>query len=108
MRLLAQTLGWAVCCVYATIPSFWLVIHPWAGYWRSRRRSPYRVLIPVWIAMWIVAGVFTTPWRQVRIYSALWVWIPAVVLFIVGFSVYVLALKGFSAKQLGGLPELLP
>ena len=108
MRLLAQTLGWAACCVYATIPSFWLVIHPWAEYWRSRQRSPYRVLIPVWIAMWIVAGVFTTPWRQVRIYSVLWVWIPAVVLFIVGFSVYVLALKGFSAKQLGGLPELLP
>lgn len=108
MLPLAQTLAWAVCCVYATIPSFWLVIHPWAGYWRSRRRSPYRVLLPVWIGMWIVAGVVTVRWRHVQIYSTLWAWIPAGVLFSVGSLVYTLAIKGFSAKQLGGLPEVLP
>jgi protein-S-isoprenylcysteine O-methyltransferase Ste14 len=108
MRLLAQTLAWAACCVYATIPSFWLVIHPWAEYWRSRQRSPYRVLLPVWIGMWIVAGVITASWRHVQFYSTLWAWVPAAALFAVGFLVYVLALKGFSAKQLGGLPEVMP
>ena len=108
MRLLAQTLAWAACCVYATIPSFWLTIHPWAEHWRARRRSPYRVLIPVWIAMWIVASAITASWRHVEIYSTLWTWIPAVALFSAGFSVYAFALRGFSAKQLGGLPEVLP
>ena len=108
MRLLVQALGWAVCCVYATIPSFWLVIHPWAEYWRSRRRSPYLVLIPVWIGMWVVVAAITAPWRHVHIYSTLWVWIPAVLLVSTGFSVYALALRGFSSKQLGGLPEVLP
>ena len=108
MRLLVQTLGWAVCCVYATIPSFWLVIHPWAEYWRSRRRSPYLVLIPVWIGMWVVVAAITAPWRHVQVYSTLWLWIPAVLLVSTGFSVYALALRGFSSKQLGGLPEVLP
>ncbi len=108
MRLLAQTLAWAACCVYATIPSFWLAIHPWAEHWRARRRSPYRVLIPVWIAMWILAAAITAPWRHVQIYSTLWAWIPAVMLFAVGLLVYALSLKGFSAKQLGGLPEVMP
>jgi protein-S-isoprenylcysteine O-methyltransferase Ste14 len=108
MRLLAQTLAWAACCVYATIPSFWLVIHPWAEHWRSRQRSPYRVLLPVWIAMWVVAGVATAPWRHGQVYSTLWAWIPGIALFSAGFSVYTLALKDFSAKQLGGVPEVLP
>src|ERR1035438_9994602 len=107
MRQLAQTIAWTVCCVYATIPSFWLVIHPWAEYWRSRRRSTYRVLLPVWIGMWMVAGVITAPWRYVQAYSTLWAWIPAAVLFAVGFLVYALALKRFSPKQLGGLPEVM-
>src|ERR1019366_2116830 len=101
MRLLVLTLGWAVCCVYATIPSFWLVIHPWAEYWRSRRRSPYLVLIPVWIGMWVVVAAITAPWRHVQVYSTLWLWIPAVLLVSTGFSVYALALRGFSSKQLG-------
>ena len=106
MRL-AQSVAWSICCVYSTIPSFWLIIHPWAEYWRSQRRSPYRVLLPVWIGMWIVAGTITVPWRHVQIYSTPWTWIPAVVLLAVGFRVYRMALKSFSAKQLGGLPELM-
>lgn len=106
MRLL-QTLAWAACCVYVTIPSFWFVVHPWAEYWRSRRRSPYRVLLPAWIGMWIVAGVVTGPWRRLQIYATLGSWIPAVMLFVAGSLVYILAAKGFSAKQLGGLPEVM-
>src|SRR5579885_2178373 len=107
MLRLAPSVAWAVCCVYATIPSFWLVIHPWADYWRSRRRSPYRVLLPVWIGMWIVAGLVTVPLRHVPIYSNRWTWIPAAALLAVGFRIYWLALKGFSAQQLGGLPEVM-
>ena len=108
MALLLQTAGWLACVVYATIPSFWLMIHPRADYWRSRPRSPYPLLVPLWMGMWLVAGAITLPWRHIRIYSTPWSWVPAAALFALGFSIYRRAAKGFSTKQLGGIPELLP
>jgi hypothetical protein len=102
-----ETIGWIACLVYATIPSFWLVIHPRAHYWRSRSHSPYRVLLPVWIAMWMVLGLGTARWRHATLYSSLWMWIPALALFLAGFSIYFQAGKNFSGKQLGHLCEML-
>src|SRR6266702_146451 len=81
MTELLNLVAWLACIVYSTIPSFWLAIHPRAKYWRSRRRSPYRVLLPLWIAMWIVAGLVTATWRHVVLYSSLLPWVPAVFLF---------------------------
>jgi protein-S-isoprenylcysteine O-methyltransferase Ste14 len=107
LRLL-QTAGWLACVIYSTIPSFWLVIHPRVDYWRSRPRSPYRVLVPLWIAMWIVLAVITAPWRQLVLYHTLWTWIPAVALFVTGLYLYSQSGKHFSRAQLGGMPELLP
>ena len=101
-------IGWLACIVYSTIPLFWLAIHPRATYWRSRRRSPYRVLLPLWIALWIVAGLVTATWRQVVLYSSLWAWVPAVFLFGVGFWLYSKSGKHFSVQQLGGVPEVMP
>jgi protein-S-isoprenylcysteine O-methyltransferase Ste14 len=106
--VLLETIGWVACVVYATIPSFWLLIHPRAVYWRSRQRSPYRVLLPLWITMWVVLGLVTARWRHVALYSTPWTWIPAVLLFALGLSIYARAGKHFSGKQLGGLPEVLP
>jgi hypothetical protein len=59
-----RTVGWLACVVYATIPSFWLMIHPRVHYWRSRQGSPYRLLIPFWIAMWSVVAAGTAKWRD--------------------------------------------
>ena len=105
MRFL-HTVGWLSCAIYSTIPSFWLMIHPRADYWRSRRSSPYRVLIPLWIAMWIVAALITSPWRRITIYQTRWTWIPAAVLFAIGLWLYRKSGVNFSPKQLGGLPEV--
>jgi len=99
-------LGWLACAVYATIPSFWLLIHPWAPHWRERKRSPYFVLLPAWFGMWVVSGVVTLPWREVHLYWSRWTWVPAVALFAMGLWLYWHSRKGFSAKQLGGVPEL--
>ena len=107
MRFLL-VLGWFACCVYATIPSFWLMIHPRAGYWRSRRTSPYGVLIPLWIAMWIVALLLTAPWRNVALYQTPWTWIPAAGMFATGIWLYRKSGANFSPRQLAGLPELRP
>jgi protein-S-isoprenylcysteine O-methyltransferase Ste14 len=98
--------GWLACVVYSTIPLFWLMIHPFAARWRSRRRSPYRLLVPVWIGTWIAVAFFTERWRSVALYSTDWAWIPAGLLFAFGFFIYARAGKDFSAKQLGGLPEV--
>jgi len=101
-----QVVGWLACAVYSTIPAFWLMIHPFAERWRSRRRSPYWVLIPVWVLMWVVVALATRPWRHVAIYKTGWTWIPAALLFAAGIILYAKSGCGLSAGQLGGVPEL--
>jgi protein-S-isoprenylcysteine O-methyltransferase Ste14 len=96
------------CVVYATIPSFWLLVHPCANYWRSRTRSPYLILLPMWIALGIALGLLTSRWRNATLYNSDWSWIPALPLFATGLWIYSQSGKHFSATQLGGLPEVLP
>ena len=106
--MLLRGIGWLACVIYATIPSFWLVIHPRAEYWRSRQRSPYRLLVPLWTGMWAVLGVITAPWRNVVIYRTAWSWAPAAVLFAAGLWTYKRSGADFSPAQLGGVPEVMP
>lgn len=103
-----QYLGWIFCVIYATIPAFWLLIHPRVEFWRSRRRSPYRILLPVWIVMWGLAAAITVSWRGRKLYDNRWTWIPALLLFLIGLLLYRLSHSKFTLSQLGGLPELLP
>jgi protein-S-isoprenylcysteine O-methyltransferase Ste14 len=110
MLLLLQLIGWLACIIYSTIPAFWLMIHPFAERWRARRLScpcsPYVVLLPAWVAMWLVVALITRPWRDGLLYRADWTWAMAIVLFVCGLRVYSRSGKNFSAKQLGGLPEV--
>ncbi len=108
MEQTLRTIGWIGCIIYSTIPSFWLLIHPRVEYWRSRPRSPYRILLPEWIAMWLLLAGATAHWRSLTIYHRWWCWIPASVLFSAGLALYRLSSTGFSQEQLGGLPEVLP
>ena len=99
-------LGWMACVVYSTIPLFWLMVHPRAHRWREKQRSPFRVLVPTWLTMWVGIGAITGQWRNVALYSAVWSWIPAVVLFAIGIFLYTRSGAHFSWAQLGGLPEV--
>ena len=99
--------SWLACVIYSTIPAFWLVIHPYAGYWRSRRRNPYKFLLPLWAMMWVVVGMITWRWRHLTLYDQPWTWAVASVFFAVGISVYIRSVHSFSAGQLGGVPELV-
>ena len=108
MLAFLQTIGWLAVIVYASIPSFWLVVHPRVEYWRSRQGSPYRILIPVWITMWIALGIVTAPWRHVSIYNTGGTWIPAAILFLLGLWLYKSSGEHFSGPQLIGVAELLP
>ena len=105
-----QLIGWLACVVYSTIPAFWLMIHPFAERWRARHlsyhRSPYMVLLPAWMAMWVAVALVTRPWRGILLYRSDWAWGAAALLFAGGLYVYSQSGKNFSAKQLGGLPEI--
>lgn len=107
MTAALRLLGWIACVVYSTIPSFWFLVHPFAAHWRSRRRSPYFVLLPAWIAMWIIVGAITFHWRHDALYTTKWQWVLAVVIFATGTWIYVQSGKHFSPRQLGGLPEVV-
>ena len=107
MLTLLRTIAWIVCVVYSTIPAFWLLIHPRVEFWRSRRRSPYRVLLPLWLAIWAFVATVTAPWRGILLYENRWTWIPAGALFCAGLILYKLARNEFSLTQLSGLPEVL-
>ena len=106
MRAGLQIIGWLACVAYSTIPLFWLMIHPFAERWRSRRNSPYQLLMPAWIAIWAATAAITAPWRNVTLYREDWTWVPAAFLFSIGLFIYSRSGKTFSAKQLAGLPEV--
>jgi len=101
-----RTLGWLVCVVYSTIPLFWLMVHPRAHRWRASDASPFRVLVPAWIVMWVGIGALTGPWLDAMFYSTPWTWIPSALLFGTGIFLYFNAGAHFSWAQLGGLPEV--
>lgn len=101
-----RALGWLVCIVYSTIPLFWLMVHPRAHRWREREGSPFRFLVPAWITMWAGVGGITGHWRGVVMYATPWSWIPAALLFVIGFFLYARSGAHFSWTQLAGLPEV--
>jgi protein-S-isoprenylcysteine O-methyltransferase Ste14 len=98
--------GWLLCVPYSSIPLFWLLIHPRTDYWRSRKYSPYRILLPAWMGIWILLSLITFRWQGVTLYSTPWTWVPAVALFGVGFWLYSQSGGHFSAAQLSGFAEL--
>jgi protein-S-isoprenylcysteine O-methyltransferase Ste14 len=106
MVRLLELVAWLVSVAYATIPSFWLLIHALARFWRTRRRSPYRVLLPAWVLMGMMVAVITAPWRYSRWYSTPWSSLPAILLFLIGMRLYGESGKMFTAKQLTGFPEV--
>jgi protein-S-isoprenylcysteine O-methyltransferase Ste14 len=57
--------------------------------------------------MWSLVAVATARWRHVAVYSVSWTWIPAILLLAAGFWLYSQSRKNFSAKQLGGVPEVI-
>jgi protein-S-isoprenylcysteine O-methyltransferase Ste14 len=100
-------LAWLVCGVYATIPAFWLVIHPFAEHWRNARNR-YSVLAPMWMAMWFVAWWATAQWSQRTLYEHSWTWAITLTLFYVSWQMYSGGVRGLSLDLLIGRHELEP
>ncbi|HZR27152.1 MAG TPA: methyltransferase [Terriglobales bacterium] len=99
--------AWIVGIIYSTIPFFWLMVHPFAGFWR-RHRSPFRILLPLWILLWVAVGAATWPWHSVTLYVTPWTWIAAALFFLAGFSVYRRIRSNLGVHIVLGLAELRP
>jgi protein-S-isoprenylcysteine O-methyltransferase Ste14 len=99
---------WMASVLYGSIPLFWFAIHLFADSWRTMRRSPYLILLPIWAAIIFALGWITLPWHSTRIYSSPWVWLPAALLFLYGFKTYAGIRSGFGARKLSGEAELRP
>jgi protein-S-isoprenylcysteine O-methyltransferase Ste14 len=105
------TIGWLACCVYGSIPSFWLAIHPQADQWRARhlqKRPVYKILLPLWVGMWIALFVITFLFRNIVLYRFRYSWLISVFFFAAGIFLYLKGGHGFSPLQLSGHHELEP
>jgi protein-S-isoprenylcysteine O-methyltransferase Ste14 len=106
-----SVVGWVACCVYSSIPSFWLLIHPRADTWRERhrlRKPVYKILAPMWVGMWIALFLLTYPWHRAVLYRSAWLWVPGALFISTGLFLYSRARCGFSPLQLSGHHELEP
>jgi len=99
--------AWLIGIVYSTIPFFWFMVHPFADFWR-RQRSPFRILLPLWILLWIVVATITWPWHTARLEPDFWPWIVAAFFFVVASSVYRRIQSNLGVHIVLGLAELRP
>lgn len=106
MLAFVRTVGWLFAIVLSTVPSFWLLVHPRAEYWRSRRGARFRILGALWVAIWAAVGAITWPWRHILLYDNALSWLAAAPFFAVGFYLYHRARAKFSFAQLTGRSEV--
>ena len=106
MVAFVRVAGWLFALVLSTISAYWLLVHPRAEYWRSRRGSRFRILGPLWIAIWVAVGAITWPWRHVLLYDSAYSWLAAAPFFAAGFYLYHRGRARFSFAQLIGRPEV--
>lgn len=101
-----ETIGWIVCGIYATIPAFWLIIHPFADYWRRCFRAPLKFLVFVWVALWLVAWSVSFPWRYSPLgLSPKWAF-ATIPLWTATLFIYFGGHRHFSVNQVIGRTEL--
>ena len=83
----ALTFAWLVGTIYATIPLFWLMVHPFAHLLRARR-SLYYVIIPSWFVMMTV--IYALSWRSrvYVLYHTPVAWLAAAFLFASAIFIY--------------------
>lgn len=100
-----RLLAWLVCGIYATIPGYWMMVHPFAERWR-RARYKMAVLAPLWIAMWCLAWAVTDRWSSQTLYRSPNSWLAAPLLWTVSLLMYVSATRGLSLRRVIGRHEL--
>jgi protein-S-isoprenylcysteine O-methyltransferase Ste14 len=102
-----RILSWLVCGIYATIPCYWMMVHPFAKRWRTARYK-LKVLVPLWVAVWCVAWAASYPWQNAVLYHNAGSWVAALLLWAVSGFMYVHAGRELSFLRAIGRHELEP
>jgi protein-S-isoprenylcysteine O-methyltransferase Ste14 len=100
-----RILGWLIAGIYATIPTFWMAVHPFAQRWRRRGLS-IQWLGPWWVLLWIVAWSTTFPFRNVLLYDRRWPWLVSTVLWAISIYVYRSSVRTFTMDRVIGRHEI--
>ncbi len=103
-----RTLAWVAAIVYATVPSYWLIVHPRARRWAQGGGRRLSTVGPLWMLLWLLAGALTWRWRRMSLYDLPWTWAPGGALILTGLLIYVFARQNFSTDQVLGRSELEP
>jgi protein-S-isoprenylcysteine O-methyltransferase Ste14 len=101
-------IAWVVGTIYATIPIFWLAIHPFTSFWRRQERSAFRVLLPFWALVIAAALLATYPLFPQRLYQPWIGLIPGAILTGLAIMIYRGISKDFRREQVIGQAELEP
>ncbi|MGA2989164.1 MAG: isoprenylcysteine carboxylmethyltransferase family protein [Candidatus Korobacteraceae bacterium] len=83
------------------------MVHPFAGFWRKRPRGLPLIGI-VWIALWVLAWLVSSPWRLVVLYQTGWSWVLAAPFWAVAIFVEGAGVRGLRFWRIIGRPELNP
>jgi protein-S-isoprenylcysteine O-methyltransferase Ste14 len=102
-----RIISWIACGIYATVPAYWMMVHPFAQHWRTARYK-LKVLAPAWMAMWCMAWAASYPWRNTALYHNPGTWVTAPLLWAVSVFMYVNAGRELSFMRLIGQHELEP
>jgi protein-S-isoprenylcysteine O-methyltransferase Ste14 len=108
MLYVSLTLAWLLGLIYCSIPSYWLVVHPFADKWRARKGRIYTPLGLVWLGFIILLGAITGRWRFITLYETWWSLLPGGIL--AALDIYLLRKIGrdFGSDRLIGRHELNP
>lgn len=99
---------WLISIPYATVPIFWLTIHPFVEKWRAQRGKVMPLVLVIWMGCWVLAGFATWPLMPERVHTTYWSWLPALLCFFAGTRIYRGVSKDFDRAKVIGQAELKP
>ena len=102
------TLTWLLAVVDGTIPTFWLCVHPFVGWWRKRSTAMLFGLALIWTTLWAVAALLTWPLLFHTFYRVWWSWLGGALFWAGGIALYSAAKRNFTDDQLFGRAEFRP
>jgi len=97
--------SWLACSLYATIPIYWLIIHPFAEEWRSCRYK-WAVLAPLATAVCGLALWLSYPWRLAAIHDGSQGWAVAPFLGTFSLILYTRSARALTLPRALGRYEL--
>jgi protein-S-isoprenylcysteine O-methyltransferase Ste14 len=100
-------ISWIASGIYATIPCYWMMVHPFAARWRTARYK-LKLLAPLWVLLWCMAWAVSYPWRYALLYRNPGSWVAAPLLWAVSIFMYVNAGRELTFMRIIGQQELEP